>query len=552
MNSHEIALIGFMEQDNLGIGYIASALIDAGFTPNMFDFRLDPSELANHVRNLDPIAVGFSIIFQNSIDQFKELIGGLRNAGIHSHFSAGGHYPSLRYQEVLESIPTLDSIVRFEGEITFVELVQALSHRKPWIEIAGLAYRDGQRIVATTLRPLEQDLDNFTPPVRPPLRPYALGKNFATLLAGRGCHYNCSFCSIRAFYSTPPGQVKRLRRPEYVVREMQLLNEQKQCSVFMFQDDDFPVAGATGRKWIDRFCGEIDHTGLNTEIMWKINCRPDEVQPETFARMKTSGLFLVYLGIESGTDAGLQLMNKHSDVMANHRAVKILKTLNIDFDYGFMLFDPSSTISSVLENLTFLDEICGDGSSPITFCKMMPYVETKIEADLRQQGRLLEEMGRYDYTFIDPRIDGIYDFMADAFGTWIGDHDGLLNIARWARYCLAVFSKYHPGDNRFDGLRVHCRESIAYCNRFFVETSRGIVEHFTTKLPKDKNWQLRNFQRQIEETHDSYCQRFQDIITTINQWNAPVLSVLPIKEREIGGHATSTGFQSRIGILGGD
>jgi len=91
--------------------------------------------------------------------------------------------------------------------------------------------------------------DNFPPPVRYPVRQSVLGKKIATIMAGRGCVFDCSFCSIREFYSKPPGPAKRVRRPEMVAREIELLYNEMGCSIFMFQDDDFPVAKKTGSEW---------------------------------------------------------------------------------------------------------------------------------------------------------------------------------------------------------------------------------------------------------------------------------------------------------------
>jgi len=56
-------------------------------------------------------------------------------------FLRGGHYPSLRYEELLDYIPQLDSVVLFEGEYTFRELVQALTSGNDWQGILGVAYR---------------------------------------------------------------------------------------------------------------------------------------------------------------------------------------------------------------------------------------------------------------------------------------------------------------------------------------------------------------------------------------------------------------------------
>ena len=92
---------------------------------------------------------------------------------------------------------------------------------------------------------------------------------------------------------------------------MEYLFYKKGCSVFIFEDDDFPVVNWEKSDWIERFCRELERKGLNEKIIWKINCRPDEIEEEKFSLMKRIGLFLVFLGIEDGTDTGLKRLNKH-------------------------------------------------------------------------------------------------------------------------------------------------------------------------------------------------------------------------------------------------
>lgn len=481
MRDKPVFIVAFLEQDNLGIGYIASVLLQNGIDVKIIDFRAGKERILRQITHYEPPLIGFSIIFQYHIDAFRDLIGSLRAAGVSSHFSAGGHYPSLRYNTLLEMIPDLDSVVLFEGEYTFLELAQFIFAGKEWKQIEGIAYRDNGTVSTNPLRPLEENLDMFPAPVRQPLKEYALGRKYATLLAGRGCYYNCSFCSIREFYSKPKGPVKRVRSPEIVVREMKLLFQQKDCTVFMFQDDDFPVTTQRGKEWTAHFCKSLTETGLSDKILWKINCRPDEIDAELFALMKDSGLFLVYLGIEHGTDDGLRLMNKRMTAETNIRAVTTLKKLNIRYDFGFMLFHPRTTFQSVIENLNFLAKICGDGSSPITFCKMLPYAETRIEHMLRKEGRLKGKPGFEDYHFLDVRLDHFYSFITICFEDWMGKHEGLLNTARWTRYCLLVYRKYYPITSAFKKLEEAADECIAESNLYFINTTRKLVELFNSQ-----------------------------------------------------------------------
>ncbi len=509
-----ICLIAFEEQDNLGIGYIASVLLQAKFKVKIIDFRMDKEIILKRLQTYDPLIVGFSIIFQYHIDAFKDLIDYLRRNQITCHFTAGGHYPSLSYEELLTYIPQLDSIVLFEGEHTFLELTKAIYAHKNWKNIDGLAYRKNNLIITNPLRPLESDLDNFPVPVRQPLKEFAAGKKFATILAGRGCLYNCSFCSIREFYSKPSGLVKRVRQPEKVVREMELLQKHEDCSIFMFQDDDFPVTYNKG-KWITRFCELLNKKRLSEDILWKINCRPDEVEYEKFQLMKNCGLFLVYLGIESGTDNGLLLMNKRIKVETNIKAVEILKQLEINYDYGFMLFDPSTNYQLILDNLNFLEEICGDGSSPITFCKMLPYVGTKIEFELKKQGRLKGRTGFYDYDFLYPSINDLHAFMVDCFGDWIMKRDGLLNMSRWAKHHLAIYKKYHPTDDTLKDLDKSLSEIVAKGNIYFINTTKKLASIFSSQDDETRTELLDCLKDDVTKKHAEYCIKLEGIFNKL-------------------------------------
>ncbi len=58
---------------------------------------------------------------------------------------------------------------------------------------------------------------------------------------------------------------------------MDFLHKKQDCSVFLFEDDDFPVKTKNGSEWIDEFCKELKRKKLADKIIWKINCRPDEI-----------------------------------------------------------------------------------------------------------------------------------------------------------------------------------------------------------------------------------------------------------------------------------
>ena len=93
------------------------------------------------------------------------------------------------------------------------------------------------------MRPLLPDLDVLPRPYATVTTRPMLARNVAQMIASRGCARTCSFCSIHMFYRVAPGKVVRTRAPAEVAREMRYLYDEFGATVFLFQDDDFPMFG---------------------------------------------------------------------------------------------------------------------------------------------------------------------------------------------------------------------------------------------------------------------------------------------------------------------
>jgi anaerobic magnesium-protoporphyrin IX monomethyl ester cyclase len=419
--SRPVLLVGFQNQGNLGLGYLASVLRQYGYTVQVVDIEQDPQTILTVALETEPVLIGFSLIFQFFIDRYGELLALLRRHGVTCHFTMGGHFPSLSYRQTLELVPELDSVVRFEGETTLVELVDAIGWGADWRTIQGIAFRGDRDVVTTPARPLVEDLDRLPYPDRSYQPNAVLGRSIMPILASRGCARTCSFCSIHTFYRAAPGKVVRTRRPVEVVREMRSLYLERGIRIFLFQDDDFPLFGPVWRRWAGQFVDELQRSELAGKIIWKINCRADAVDRDLFIRMRDAGLYLVYMGLESGSEQGLETLHKEITVDQNLRAVELLKSIGVMWEYGFMLLDPSSTFESVRDNLRFLRTILADGCLPVTFCRMLPYDGTPIKDELVRTGRLLGDVCNPDYDFLDPRLSAFYDGLSSliSLNGWI-------------------------------------------------------------------------------------------------------------------------------------
>ncbi|MDJ0780898.1 MAG: radical SAM protein [Desulfosarcinaceae bacterium] len=459
-----VLLVGYQDQGNLGLGYLAAVLKASGYDALFIDFKQGPAVLQQTISAKAPILVGLSLIFQHFFHQFAELAQYLRRHGYGGHLTIGGHYSSLRYERVLSDIPELDSAVLFEGEYTLLELVHRLANGNDWQAIQGIAYRTGSEIICNPLRPLIEDLDTLPFPLRPNEPDQTLAQVTVPLAATRGCIHRCAFCSIREFYTRVPGKKVRRRSPQNVVDEMKSLHTQRRARIFLFQDDDFPVAGKGGRAWVNKFIKALKDQNLFGRIIWKISCRVDEIDPKLFARMKTAGLYLVYLGIESGNPNGLKILGKGAGVEDSMRAVSTLKELDLLFGYGFMMFDPGSRFETVRANSAFLRELLADGSAAVNYCKMLPYAGTPIAKDLALTGRLAGTDHLPDYRFEEPELNTCYSYLLRLLDDWVHDRESVSQHINLLWHELAVIKALFPhleGQRRYEA---ELRESTYNCN----------------------------------------------------------------------------------------
>ena len=418
-----VLLVGYEDQDNLGIRYLSSRLLRQGHHTRIVVFGDDPAPLLHIIQTERPDVVGFSLIFQYMVPQFAAVIRALRAAGVQAHFTIGGHYASFEPAELLRHIPELDSVVRFEGEDTLSEIVEQFDRPSVWRTIPGIAWLDLGKTILNPPRQGRTHIDDFPEPDRRDIDYRRQDLPTASVLASRGCPWKCSFCSIITFYEANGTTGRRRRHPAKVADEVEYLVRDRGVRLILFQDDDFLAGGTDAKAWAKAVAGEIVRRRLEEEMRWKIACRSDEIRADLLAPLVAAGLCHVYMGVEGGDETSLAALNKHLKPAVHLRAGKILRDLDVSFDFGFMLLEPWSTLQTARNNMEFLRTFTEDGWAVAGFCRTLPYVGTPIEKRLREEGRLNGSSLEAEYRFLDPRVDLLWDFCLMAFeGRNFGKH----------------------------------------------------------------------------------------------------------------------------------
>ncbi len=149
--------------------------------------------------------------------------------------------------EILQKFPFVDAVVRGEGEIPMLKLLNSLELRK--IEqVHNLTFRKDKRIMVNPMSPPVSNLDEYEFAMPELLEPGNLSTRGVSpdgkvvrwwgIPICRGCAYSCHHCGGSSLsYETLLSREKlAFRSPSKLVEDLRKLSEKGFKSVFLFQD----------------------------------------------------------------------------------------------------------------------------------------------------------------------------------------------------------------------------------------------------------------------------------------------------------------------------
>ncbi len=342
--------------ENLGLASLAASTRLAGYETEIILTHLEGwsyRRLGQAITERDPDVLGVSLLSYNARHTLK-LLRRLKQDGLPARIVVGGHFPSFNDEILLREWPEIDAVVRGEGDITLVELLDCWDSAGNLAGVMGLSFRDGNRIHRNEARPLLKDLDSLPWPVRDHTERIIEMGGTLHMTRARGCYANCAFCSIASFYRAQGGPGWRHRGTDNVIGEMEYLADRFPGVEVKLLDDQFIGPGRKGLEDTMAFARAVIGQGLR--VPFSIFARADSVEPELFRILKVAGLRSVFVGVESGSQNQLDACEKRTSVADNRHALEILHGLGIRFIMGLIFFDPYSEMEDVKANLTFLRE----------------------------------------------------------------------------------------------------------------------------------------------------------------------------------------------------
>lgn len=326
--------------------YAAAAFEAVGLEARLVDYPAEDvgwERMERDLREFNPDFLVLSITTPSLNDDLKaaDLAKKINPACI--TIAKGAHFNTLDVQ-TMERCPALDLTLRGEYEETCMEIGRGL----PFAEIKGLTWRDNGAVRRNENRGLPNDLDSIPFPARhltnnQLYRRPDTDEAQTTIVTNRGCPFSCSYCLANQV----SGLKNRYRSVENVMAELRQCVREFGIRNFLFRSDLF----TQNKKWVIELCNKIVEEKLNIE--WASNSRVDTVSPEVLAAMKKAGCWLIAFGVEKGTDAALEAINKKATVAQAHEALRITREAGIKRSIYLLVGLPDDDRAAIEKDIQF-------------------------------------------------------------------------------------------------------------------------------------------------------------------------------------------------------
>ncbi len=213
--------------------------------------------------------------------------------------------------------------------------------------------------------------------------------NFSTLDCGRGCPFNCSFCTV----INVQGRTMRFRDVGRILETIRA-NYRKKIAYYFFTDDNF----CRNKNWEAIFDGLIrlrEQEGIHIGFMVQVDTQSYKL-PNFIAKAKAAGCSQVFIGMESLNPKNLEAAGKRQNHVDQFRAlIQAYRQAGINTHVAYIIGFPFDSEASVRRDLQQL--ITEVGPEQASFFMLTPLPGSQDHVILRHRGIAMDaDLNRYD------------------------------------------------------------------------------------------------------------------------------------------------------------
>jgi len=368
----------------LSFVYLAGVAREAGYEVEIYDAMTKQDSIETVGQRLQ--ATDADVIAVTAITSSLPLsIEVLKHAKYHHPGITtilGGVHPTFCYEEIFQSHgDVVDIIVRGEGEESLPAVLRALANDAPLSDIRGITFQADSSIISTPHQPFVADLDAI--PTAWDLinwddyRYYVIpGSILASISTSRGCTFGCTFCSQQKFWK----KIWRARRPENIVREIEMLKTRYGANVFLVTDE-YPTSDPD--RW-ELFLDLLIQRQLGVYLLMETRVEDIVRDREILWKYRMAGIVHIYIGVEATDQETLDIVKKDISVEQSREAIRLIREYRMISETSFVIGFPWETKESIANTLQLAHHYNPDFAhflaiTPWPYADMYPEMKDHIE-----------------------------------------------------------------------------------------------------------------------------------------------------------------------------
>ncbi|MBU4179977.1 MAG: B12-binding domain-containing radical SAM protein, partial [Actinobacteria bacterium] len=361
----------------LNLIWIASYLEKHGYSVEILDGQhLGVEDIKNKITS-KIIGISLDVL---SVKSFNEIVNYARTEK-GCTVVVGGQYATPLAQQILECNPSVDYVIRYDGEEAFLKLIRELEtpHRRKLSNIPNLTWRDNESIRLNNIKdvnlwtlPLPKrdvgglDIDQY-------IACYQRTKSRENLpfeydrptnaFSIKGCprrigEKGCSFCSRIDTHV-------RFKSPRQTFNEFRYLEEEFSVDYISDFSDNWVIP-----SWLKQLVSIYENAGgLRSKL--RIYADPRDINEYTIGLLETLGVDTVLLGIESGDENVLRNNGKNMSINDTMRAVTLLGSRDMKVSDAYVLGLIGETKESVNKTVRLAKRIREACSTEISYWNIL-------------------------------------------------------------------------------------------------------------------------------------------------------------------------------------
>ncbi|KKR49053.1 MAG: Radical SAM domain protein [Candidatus Magasanikbacteria bacterium GW2011_GWC2_40_17] len=384
----------------LGLGYLASAIRNK-CEVEILDCEKEKIQAENFalwLKNKDFKVIGFHV-FTHHLNILREYIKAVKEVIPQAVIIIGGPHPSCAPEHSLKNFPEIDYAFCGEAEKGLSAFLDALFANNLTAAvkatIPGLVWRHNQE-VKVNQRLFWENLDDLGMPAWDLLKfeSYPTGaphsvfyKNFpiAPIVTTRGCPFSCTFCAGHLV----SGRRMRTRSVQSIIDEIEYLHDNFGVKEINFEDDNFTF----NKERVMDFCEKLSKKPWQISFAFANGIRLDSLDEEMLLALKKAGLYEVRVGIESGNNRILKLMQKSLNTTVVQDKIKLIQSVGLDVVGLFIIGYPGETRKEILQTFKFARDL---GLIRANFAIFHPFPFTAVTDQLVAEKKINTDIQDWD------------------------------------------------------------------------------------------------------------------------------------------------------------